>query len=63
MMRRSLPEDARDLGALDRGDRRGGQRRLPDVRDPDELHDVLLSLGALPERDGLRSSGRPTSRR
>ncbi len=55
-MRRSLPAEAlRDLGRLDpaviaqvRTD------AWPLVRDADELHDVLLSHGALPERDGSK---------
>lgn len=47
------PADVSDLGKLDadaiaavRGDAR------PDVRNAEELHDALLSLGALPENEG-----------
>ncbi len=48
-LRRVLPEDARDLGALDPAaiERVRGEA-LPAPRDADELHDVLLSLVAVP---------------
>ncbi len=56
MLRRSLPDDARDLGALDpEAIAEVVQDSWPDVRDADELHDVLLSLGALPAQEGERS--------
>jgi ATP-dependent Lhr-like helicase len=70
-MRRSLPAEAlRDLGRLDAGAIAQVQAEAwPVVRDADELHDVLLSLGALPEAEGtpwqsyfeqLRETGRAT---
>jgi ATP-dependent Lhr-like helicase len=44
-LRRGLPVDPRELGRLDpRAIERVRREALPDVRDPDELHDVLLSL-------------------
>jgi len=51
-LRRALPEDARELGALDpQAIDRAAQDAWPLVRDADELHDALLTLGLLPERD------------
>jgi ATP-dependent Lhr-like helicase len=58
-VRRSYrPEDVRDLGRLDpeaiaqvRSD------AWPVVRDAEELHDTLLSIGALPEGDGAAWRG------
>ncbi len=46
-LRRGLPVEPRELGRLDPGaiDRVRAEA-TPDVRDPDELHDVLLSLVA-----------------
>src|SRR5207302_990112 len=51
MMRRTLPDaDRGDLGALDPAAiARVIEDAWPEVRDPDELHDLLLTLGALPE--------------
>ena len=51
-LRRALPEDARDLGALDPDAiERAARDAWPVVRDPLELHDALLTLGILPELD------------
>ncbi len=52
-LRRVLPEDARDLGALDPAAiARVRDEARPAPRDPDELHDVLLSLFAVPADAG-----------
>ncbi len=56
-LRRALPDDARDLAALDADavvDE--GHNAWPRVRDKDELHDALLVLGLLPE-DRASNSG------
>ena len=51
-LRRALPEDARDLGALDATAVESAARDAwPVVRDADELHDALLTLGMLPVED------------
>ena len=53
-VRRGLPAEVADrIGGLD-ADAIAAvvAEARPEVRDPDELHDVLLDLGALPERDG-----------
>ena len=48
-LRRALPEDARDLGALDlEAISQESRNAWPRIRDKDELHDALLSLGVLP---------------
>ncbi len=48
-LRRALPDDARDLTALDPAAiRLESENAWPPVRDPAELHDALLSLVALP---------------
>ena len=54
-LRRALPEDSRDLGRLDpEAIQLESDNAWPRVRDADELHDALLTLGVLPEgRDGL----------
>ena len=67
-LRRSLPENSRDLGALDPDAiERVIDEARPDPRDPEELHEALLSLIAVrPEDSGgweawfdeLVSSGR-----
>src|SRR5689334_7215631 len=50
-LRRGLPVDARELGRLDPAAiERVRAEATPDVRDPDELHDVLLSLIAAKPR-------------
>ena len=70
-MRRSLsPEALRDLGSLDpEAIARVKSEAWPLIRDADELHDALLSQGALPTEEGkewqrefeeLRSTGRAT---
>jgi ATP-dependent Lhr-like helicase len=70
-MRRSLSVEAlRDLGRLDpEAIAQVASEAWPLVRDADELHDVLLSLGALPADEGhdwsgsfdeLRATGRAT---
>jgi ATP-dependent Lhr-like helicase len=49
-LRRALPDDSRDLSALDaQAVIAEGQNAWPRVRDKDELHDALLVLGILPE--------------
>ena len=49
-LRRALPDDSRDLGRLDpEAVRLESENAWPRVRDPDELHDALLTLGLLPE--------------
>ena len=51
-LRRALPESNGDLGSLDPAAIEGASRDAwPLVRDADELHDALLSLGMLPEND------------
>ena len=54
-VRRGLPAEVVErLGALDEGAIEAVvQEAAPHVRDPDELHDLLLDLGVLPEREGL----------
>ena len=48
-LRRALPEDARDLSALDpEAIREESAYAWPAIRDADELHDALLTLGAAP---------------
>jgi ATP-dependent Lhr-like helicase len=51
-LRRGLPVEPRELGRLDPDAiERVRAEATPDVRDPDELHDVLLSLIAARPRD------------
>ena len=51
-LRRALPDDSRDLGALDLAAIQAeGRNAWPPVRDADELHDALLVLGILPEQE------------
>jgi ATP-dependent helicase Lhr and Lhr-like helicase len=65
-LRRGLPVEPRELGRLDPDAiERVRAEATPDVRDPDELHDVLLSLVAARPRpewgehfDALASAGR-----
>jgi ATP-dependent Lhr-like helicase len=65
-LRRGLPVEPRELGRLDPDAiARVRAEASPDVRDPDELHDVLLSLVALRPRpewaehfEALASAGR-----
>ena len=59
-LRRALPEDTRDLAALDESAIAQASRDAwPLVRDADELHDALLSLGMMPEGDLERGQGDP----
>ena len=52
VLRRALPEDSRELGRLDTSAiENSSQDAWPLVRDADELHDALLTLGILPEQD------------
>jgi ATP-dependent helicase Lhr and Lhr-like helicase len=52
-LRRGLPVEPRELGRLDPDAiERVRAEATPDVRDPDELHDVLLSLVAARPRHG-----------
>ncbi len=48
-LRRALPEDSRDLTRLDpEVIRRESENAWPRMRDADELHDALLTLGVMP---------------
>ena len=59
-LRRALPEDSRDLGTLDvAAVDRAARDAWPVVRDADELHDALLTLGVLPEEDAGRGANPP----
>ncbi len=50
-LRRALPDDSRDLSRLDsEAIQRESENAWPRVRDIDELHDALLTLGVLPDR-------------
>ena len=61
-LRRALPEDARDLSALDPDAIRGETAYAwPAIRDADELHDALLTLGVVPP-DELASRTETASR-
>ena len=61
-LRRALPEDAQDLGALDQqAIEAESQNAWPPVRDADELHDALSVLGVMPRVDAGR--GHPLSSR
>jgi ATP-dependent Lhr-like helicase len=51
-LRRALPEDTRDLASLDvEAIAAAARDARPLVRDADELHDALLTLGVLPKED------------
>ncbi|MBM3945175.1 MAG: DEAD/DEAH box helicase, partial [SAR202 cluster bacterium] len=57
-LRRALPDNARDLGILDSSAIEDAARDAwPLVRDADELHDALLTLGMLPEQDIGKHAG------
>ena len=57
-LRRALPDDARDLGALSpQAIARAEQGAWPVIRDAEELHDALLSLPALPLSELSRCEG------
>jgi ATP-dependent Lhr-like helicase len=59
-LRRALPEDSLDLGALDADAIVNEEANAwPSVRDADELHDALLSMMVLGEADILRHAGEP----
>ena len=61
-LRRALPEDARDLSALDpEAIREETAFAWPAIRDADELHDALLTLGVAP-LDELAARTRLASR-
>jgi ATP-dependent Lhr-like helicase len=54
-LRRALPEDQRDLASLDMAAIRDAARDAwPLIRDADELHDALLTLGIMPLEDAHR---------
>ena len=56
-LRRALPEDSRDLSALDPSAiEQESANAWPRIRDADELHDALLVLGVLPESTALASA-------
>ena len=56
-LRRALPEDSRDLSALDPAAiERESANAWPRMQDADELHDALLVLGVLPEATALASA-------
>ena len=53
-LRRSLPDDPRDLAVLDQeAIREETENAWPRIRDADELHEALLILGLLPEDIGI----------
>ena len=59
-LRRALPEDARDLAALDpKAIQEESNNAWPRIRDAYELHDALLSLGVLPEAIAFSRDGSP----
>ena len=59
-LRRALPEDSRDLGKLDvTAIRAAAADAWPLVRDADELHDALLTLGLMPEAALARGAAPP----
>ena len=59
-LRRALPDDARDLGRLDElAISEEHTNAWPRIRDGEELHDAMLSLGVIPEThasDGRRDT-------
>ena len=58
-LRRALPEDQRDLASLDATAIENAARDAwPLIRDADELHDALLSLGVLPIEDIARDASK-----
>ena len=62
-LRRALPEDTRDLASLDPEAIAAAARDAwPVVRDADELHDALLTLGLLTREDRLRVSDEESGR-
>ena len=62
-LRRALPEDTRDLASLDPEAIAAAARDAwPVVRDADELHDALLTLGLLTKEDLGRASNEDADR-
>ena len=62
-LRRALPEDTRDLASLDPEAIAAAARDAwPVVRDADELHDALLTLGLLTREDIRRASDEESAR-
>jgi len=60
-LRRALPEDSRELGALDaQVIQQESENAWPRVRDIHELHDALLVLGILPQAYAYRADAGPT---
>jgi len=58
-LRRALPEDSRDLSALDPAAiERESANAWPRMQDADELHDALLVLGVLPESIAMASAAK-----
>ena len=58
-LRRALPEDQRDLASLDMAAIKDAARDAwPFIRDADELHDALLTLGVMPLEDAHRDPAR-----
>ena len=56
-LRRALPDDSRDLASLDpTAIKEESEIAWPRIRDADELHDALLSLGILPENVALKKA-------
>ena len=57
-LRRALPDDARDLASLDpQAIASASANAWPPMRDGDELHDALLTLGMLTEADLSHAQG------
>lgn len=55
-LRRALPDDSRDLASLDPAAiQEEAGNAWPRIRDANELHDALLSLGILPEKIALKN--------
>ncbi len=53
-LRRALPDDSRDLAALDpNAIAEESENAWPRIRDADELHDALLILGLFPQANAL----------
>jgi ATP-dependent Lhr-like helicase len=63
ILRRALPDSASDLGRLSpEAIRSAAEDAWPAVRDPDELHDLLLGLVLLPENLSQEDHAGPGSR-
>ena len=60
-LRRALPEDSRELGALDaQVIQQESENAWPRIRDIHELHDALLVLGILPQAYAYRNDAGPS---